>query len=223
MPRFRAFPRCAAALVLAALSVHPLPATAAAQKFLRMPDVRQVGEDGGGPAVLQAVLAYYGLDARQDVLRQRLTERGGAPNDFRQMIRVIGEYGLKPGVLNRMSEQQLRDQIDKGFPVLVAVQAWGQGGPGSQGRDLPAGTTRSVTDWARRKDDGHWLVALGFDDMVFYFEDPAIFGIGSIRRDSMPFRWHDYDAKGNRLEHLGIVVEGPSPGRYDPSIAVPIE
>lgn len=215
MPLSRAFLRCAAALALAALAGQPLPAMAAAQKFLRLPDVRQIGEDGGGPAVLQAILAYYGLDARQDVLRQRLTERGGGPNDFRQMIRVIGEYGLKPVVVNKMSEQQLRDQIDKGFPVLVAVQAWGKG--------ETAGTGRSVTDWARRKDDGHWLVALGFDDMVFYFEDPAIFGIGSIRRDSMPFRWHDYDGKGNRLEHLGIVVEGPSPGRYDPSIAVPIE
>lgn len=187
------------------------PAMAAAQKFLRMPDVRQIGEDGAGAAVLQAVLAYYGLDARQDVLRHRLTERGGKPNDYRQILRVTKEYGLKATVMNRMTEQQLREQIEKGFPVIVAVQAWVEGG-----------ATRSITDWARRKDHGHWLVALGYDDMAFYFEDPAIFGIGAIRRDVMPFRWHDYDAAGNRLEHVGIVVEGPSPGRYDPSIAVPI-
>ncbi|WP_448204789.1 C39 family peptidase [Azospirillum sp. sgz302134] len=176
-----------------------------------MPDVRQTGDDGAGAAVLQAVFAYYGLDARQDVLRQRLTERGGTPNDYRQILRVTNEYGLKATVMNKMTEQQLREQIDKGLPVIVAVQAWVEGG-----------NSRSITDWARRKDNGHWLVALGYDDMAFYFEDPAIFGIGAIRRDVMPFRWHDYDSKGNRLEHVGIVVEGPSPGRYDPSIAVPI-
>lgn len=212
MPHLRTFLR-GAAMALSLFALGTAPASGgAAQKFLRMPDVRQTGEDGAGIAALQAVFAYYGLDGRQDVLRQRLTERGGSPNDFRQIVRVANEYGLKATVMSKMTEQQLRDQIGKGFPVLVAVQAWVEGGG-----------TRSITDWARRKENGHWLVALGYDDMAFYFEDPAIFGIGAIRRDVMPFRWHDYDAKGNRLEHVGIVVEGPSPGRYDPSIAVPIE
>ncbi|MBP2314493.1 C39 family peptidase [Azospirillum soli] len=211
MLRLRTFLR-GAAMALSLLALGAAPAMGAAQKFLRMPDVRQVGEDGAGIAALQAVFAYYGLDGRQDVLRQRLTERGSSPNDFRQIVRVANEYGLKATVMSKMTEQQLRDQISKGFPVIVAVQAWIEGGG-----------TRSITDWARRKENGHWLVALGYDDMAFYFEDPAIFGIGAIRRDVMPFRWHDYDAKGNRLEHVGIVVEGPSPGRYDPSIAVPID
>lgn len=211
MPLIPTFLR-GAAMALSLLALGTAPAMGAAQKFLRMPDVRQAGEDGAGIAALQAVFAYYGLDGRQDVLRQRLTERNGSPNDFRQIVRVANEYGLKATVMSKMTEQQLRDQIDKGFPVIVAVQAWVEGGG-----------TRSITDWARRKENGHWLVALGYDDMAFYFEDPAIFGIGAIRRDVMPFRWHDYDGKGNRLEHVGIVVEGPSPGRYDPSIAVPID
>ncbi|HYH23505.1 MAG TPA: C39 family peptidase [Azospirillum sp.] len=178
---------------------------------LRMPDVRQMAEDGAGAAVLQAVLAYHGLDVRQDVLYQRLTARGGSAMDYKQVVRVAVEYGLRVSHLIKMSEQQLREHIDRRVPVIVAVQAWVEGAP-----------PRAITDWARWRDDGHYLVAVGYDDMAFYFEDPAMFGIGSIRRDQMPFRWHDYDKQGNRLEHLGIMIDGPSPGRYDPTKPVPI-
>jgi predicted double-glycine peptidase len=48
----------------------------------------------------------------------------------------------------------------RGRPVIVQIQAWGDEG----------------TDYTNDFDDGHYVVAIGFDENYLYFEDPWIIG-----------------------------------------------
>jgi uncharacterized protein YvpB len=56
--------------------------------------------------------------------------------------------------------------------------------------------------------DGHFIVAIGYDDQNFYFEDPSLAG----RRGFIPIaefdqRWHEDDS-GHKLR-LGLVISSP--------------
>jgi predicted double-glycine peptidase len=54
----------------------------------------------------------------------------------------------------------LENSIMRGRPVIVQIQAWGDEG----------------TDYTNDFDDGHYVVAIGFDENYLYFEDPWIIG-----------------------------------------------
>jgi hypothetical protein len=66
---------------------------------------------------------------------------------------------------------------------------------------------RYRNDW----DDGHWIVAIGYDQDGVYFEDPSLAAIrGFLFYDELLVRWHDV---GPRMEHwprFGLVVWKPS-------------
>jgi hypothetical protein len=67
------------------------------------------------------------------------------------------------------------------------------------------------------------VVAVGYDAERFYFEDPAMFGVGYIGRAELEARWHDLDEFGTRLEHFGIAFAQPAgPGALAARVA-PIE
>ncbi len=107
------------------------------------------------------------------------------------MIRVflVDDHGLfRAGV---------RAELDRGVPVLLAIQAWADPPPAD-----PAG-------WAGRTGDGHYVVAVGHDAERFYFEDPAMFGVGFIPKAELEARWHDYDEFGVRLERFGVAFRRP--------------
>ncbi len=53
------------------------------------------------------------------------------------------------------------------------------------------------------------MVAVGHDAERFYFEDPAMFGIGYIPKAELEARWHDFDEFGTRLDHFGIAFRRP--------------
>ena len=75
---------------------------------------------------------------------------------------------------------------------MLAVQAWVDPPPAD------------AEGWGARTEDGHYVVAVGHDAERFYFEDPAMFGVGYIPRAELEARWHDYDEFGTRLERFGI-------------------
>lgn len=187
-----------------ALLLVPAAAAAGGPRMLAMPDVRQHTVYACGAAALQAVLAYYGIDSRQDTLMAKLGTDRKIGTRWWEIERVAGEYGLKTADFEHMSTQDLQAFIDRGIPVIIALQAWVDGPSG-----VPA-------DWERRTEDGHYIVATGYDERNFYFEDPATFGIGYIPRAELDARWHDFDEYGWRLEHFGIAFESPKgPVDYD--------
>lgn len=83
------------------------------------------------------------------------------------------------------------------MPDILAIQAWAQDGD-----------PRDLDHWIARTEDGHYLIAIGYDNKSMYFEDPAMFGIGYIGFNELNARWHDYDQSGARLDHFAITFQG---------------
>jgi predicted double-glycine peptidase len=180
-------------------------AAAGGPRLLAMPDVRQHTVYACGAAALQAVLAYYGINARQDTLMQRLGTDPEIGTRWWEIERIArDDYGLASSDREHMTIAELEGYIDRRIPVIIAIQAWVDGQPGG------------LEDWAKRTKDGHYVVATGYDDQNVYFEDPAIFGIGYIPKAELDARWHDFDEYGWRLEHFGMMFESPNgPIDYD--------
>ena len=164
--------------------------------LLPLPDVRQHTVYACGAGALQAVLAYYGIDARQDTLMAELGTNPDIGTRWWEVVRVAKAYGVDAAPRWKMTVEQLEASLAEGLPVLIAIQAWARSPPAD-----PSG-------WSDRTNDGHYVVAVGSDAERLYFEDPAMFGIGYIAKDQLMFRWHDFDEFGRRLDQFGIEFRG---------------
>lgn len=110
-----------------------------------------------------------------------------------------------------MELEQLREHLLRGRLVVLALQAWAVD---------EADATTDYSGW----EDGHYVVACGFDDaqQIFFFMDPSTLGTYTyLPAPALLRRWHDYEnaeATGARVElpHFGIVFSGPC--RFDPSV-----
>jgi ABC-type bacteriocin/lantibiotic exporter with double-glycine peptidase domain len=190
------------ASALALLWLAAGPAWAGGPRMLAMPDVRQHTVYACGAAALQAVLGYFGIDSRQDTLMAKLGTNAEIGTRWWEIEHLARDYGLDATDYEHLSEADLERFIDKGMPVIIALQAWVDGPPGG------------LEDWRQRTRDGHYIITTGYDAENFYFEDPATFGIGYIPRAELDARWHDFDEYGWRLEHFGIAFDNPK-GRFD--------
>ena len=90
---------------------------------------------------------------------------------------------------------QVKNYIDKKFPVILLIQAW---------------PDKKVKDWKNDWIDGHYVVAIGYDKNKIYFEDPSSSLRTYLYYKELEERWHDIDLKKNKKKynHLGIVVMG---------------
>lgn len=171
---------------------------AAPPGLLSLPDVRQDTVYACGAGALQAVLAYYGIDARQDTLIEKLGTNAKVGTRWWEIVRVAKSYGLDAQPIWNMDQHALEVRIDRHEPVILALQAWVDPHPPSSAA------------WEALKDDGHYVVLVGYDTRRYYFEDPAMFGLGYIEKDQLAERWHDYDEYGNRLDRFGITFDRPT-------------
>jgi uncharacterized protein YvpB len=108
------------------------------------------------------------------------------------VAKVLEYYGLDFKMSLPISIEELKLFIDEGYPILIALQAYKEG-------DLP---------YAECWDDGHYVVAIGYDEENIYFEDPS-----SYKRTKLSFielleRWHDMEFNGTKLIQWGCVVKG---------------
>ena len=180
-------------------------AQALGQTLLAVPDTRQSTNYSCGAAALQAVLAYYGKEVREDQLMRQLgsdPEQGSSPG---AIVRVARSYGLLADLRQSMQIEDLQQLVRDGFPTIVCAQAWRE----------------SSQPWSEDWDDGHYLVVIGVDKERVYFEDPSLLGSrGQILRAEFLSRWHDVEGDGTRYLQAGIVLRGkPRP----PAALVPIE
>lgn len=160
-------------------------------KTLDFPDVRQSTEYSCGAAAVQSVLRYYGIDFREKALMKHLkTDTEGTV--VNNMMDFLHEMGLKTED-GKMSIDELKKNIDKGYPVIIAVQAWGD-----------------EKDYETSEENGHYIVTIGYEDDKFIFDDPSILSNrGYLTVKDLEKRWHDYDSgKKQKLDKYGIVVIG---------------
>jgi predicted double-glycine peptidase len=163
--------------------------------MLAVPDVRQATDYTCGASALQAVLMYWGIEVREDELAKACRTTANDGTNRHSLIRVAKEYGLQVTAAAPMSDATLRRHLDQGHPVILSLQAW-------SGVDKP--------DYAKRWEDGHYVVAIGYDQERLYVEDPSILGSkGWMTFKELDARWHDYDSgPDDRYTRLGIVCIG---------------
>jgi uncharacterized protein len=169
---------------------------AAPHPELPVPDVRQSTAYTCGAAALQAVLAYYGIDSREDRLS---TQMGATPSDGippEAIVRTARAYGLAAELRENMTVEQLATEVRDGRPVIVELQAWA---------DPPR------SDWESDWDDGHYAVVIGIEGNELVFEDPSVLGSRvQLSRPEFEARWHDVDF-GQRHVRAGILLRGRAP------------
>lgn len=78
----------------------------------------------------------------------------------------------------------------------MMLQAWPTPGQANRGVNYRA-------DW----DDGHWVVAIGYDQRVVYFEDPSLArSRGYMSYGELAMRWHDVGPHYGHMYRYGIAV-----------------
>lgn len=151
--------------------------------------VRQSHDYDCGAAALRSVAASFGVgpDTEEEFIEicKTCKETGTPPNE---LVRAAKNIGLKAKIISHMGMQNLMHFLDRGKPVICAIQAWGK------------------EDEYDKLDDGHYIVAIAYDDKNIYFEDPSMDGDrGRLSHDEFLERWKDRDYRGDIKTKMGIV------------------
>jgi len=178
-----------------------------------LPEVQQPDEFSCGAASLMAILAYYGAGPEDyDVLKKKLgtTEKNGT--DYHHMIQFAGEQGLQADAKPDMTLAQLERCLEECKPVICSIQAYAE--------KVPADKRAEVY---KKDDNGHYLVAIGYDDNNIYFMDPSLTGRrGFLPKQEFEARWHDNEGTTEQpklISHLGLVIWKPAGAAAYPRFA----
>jgi len=159
---------------------------------------RQTYDFDCGAKALQVVMAYYGIDVREDQLIEELgTGKDGTRVD--KMISVAKSKGFHVEAGEHWSILDVKRYVDKGHPVLVLLQAWAE-------------RFMTLKDWRNNYEDGHYAIVIGHAKGILLFEDPASFRRTWLRDYEFVARWHDLDINRNRkYEQFAMVLLGKEP------------
>jgi predicted double-glycine peptidase len=163
-----------------------------------LPNVPQPDGISCGDAALLSILLYYGVGLQKiGPIKKRLktTRRDGTY--YKHIAAYADQLGLKADILEGMTTAQLERHLTQARPVICSIQAYGH--PTDYGRD--------------DKDNGHFVVAIGFDQNHLYFMDPSMPAWdrrrGWISKTEFETRWHDdegIDGRKEIIRRLGIVI-----------------
>ena len=153
-----------------------------------LPEVQQKTHFSCGAAVVHSICSYWGLglSSHYDYFPYLETDEsyGTLPE---KIVNYLRSVGLKCKVQHDMSVINICKALDQHKPVILAVQAYGS--PKKYHKNL----------------NGHYIVAIGYDNKSIFFEDPMLNrSRGYIFKSELPKRWHDMDYKGILHENLGI-------------------
>lgn len=166
--------------------------------LLRVPLSRQGHDYTCGVAATQSVLYYYGKEVREDTLAEALGSDPEVGTNYRNIVEYALSEGFNADVQKEMTLEDLKQLIRHKKPVVLLIQAWHGSDP-----------VDDLTDW----EDGHYVVAIGYDSKNVYFMDPSTLGNYTfIPVPEFLNRWHDQDPyTGEFLIHFGIVIEKGQP------------
>lgn len=180
-------------------------------KVITFPEIRQSTNYSCGVSCVQGILYYYGIDIREDKLikifgaKPTTDIHSGVDPDI-LVSTITQRWGLRVD-MRPMDIDTVKDYIDKNIPVILAIQAWRKEDKAVEG-----------TDYLDSYQDGHYIVAVGYNDTYIVFEEPSLLSNrGYLSYEELENRWHDMDFNGNKYEHLGIAIYGKPP-KYDPNV-----
>ena len=163
--------------------------------MLAVPHHRQQTNYTCGPACLRMVLEYHGRTLSEDTLTRRTgatPEDGLSPAGIARFLRR-SRYSHKQQ--QRMTLSLLSTYLERGWPVIVAYQAWPH--------------KPSQTDLGRSWDHGHYSVVVCIRDARVCLVDPS-----SRRKrrwldaDKFIASWRDIENSGRIYRRWGVAV-GP--------------
>ena len=168
-------------------------------KLLPFPKLRQTYGYDCGAVAIESILGYYGLEIREGVLLKlaKTTKSGTYPPN---VIKTLEKYGLKCHV-GEFTILDIKKYIDKKIPIILLIQAW---------------TEKKKINWEKDWNDGHYVVAIGYDKKRIYFEDPSSLARTYLNYKELEKRWHDKDKYGKSYINFGIAVYGKKP-KFNPS------
>ena len=171
--------------------------------FIATPMTRQYDGYTCGVTALQSILGYYGVDQRLDQLALALKPDPEKGTHYLRLAVYARSLGFEAEIRNEMTLTELQECIDQKKPVLLAIQAW------ADSRSAYSSTNH---------EDGHYVVAVGYDDKNFYFMDPSTLGHYTyIPVGEFVSRWHDYDSFGKKvLKRFGMIIAKRGISPYDP-------
>jgi|SRR3989344_2869868 len=157
------------------------------------PNLRQGFDYDCGATALQSVLFYYGINERlEKIMKLANTTKTGT--SIESIKKVMKSYGLKTDI-RKMELDNVKKYIDKKIPVILLIQAW---------------TEKKNVDWEKNWDDGHYVVAIGYDKNKIYFEDPSSIYKVYLTYEEFKKRWHDRVGNKKYINY-GVAVYGKKP------------
>lgn len=169
------------------------------EKVIPLHSLRQTFDFDCGAKALQALLAYYGEELREDQLLEELEadEQDGVRPEA--MVAVARSHGFEVQAGPDWTLEEVKRRVSEGNPVIVLLQAW-------------ADREQSLEDWRADWDDGHYAIVIGYDKDVLLFEDPASFHRTWLEADEFLARWHDkHPVGGEKLLRWAMVLHGRAP------------
>ena len=145
------------------------------------------------------MLDYYGIDTREGdlvkVLGTKSTDIEKNGTKMRDMAELAEYYGLRTEVRRDMSIDDVLRFVNGGIPVILLLQAW---------KDFSR-----TAEWNDDEDDGHYVVAIGFDGDKMIFEDPSLTVRGWMSKAELEDRWHGLDDDDVTIvKHAAVVIFG---------------
>ena len=166
-------------------------------KILEFPELRQLYEYDCGANALQSVLTYYGIEIREEIIMKCAKTNPKEGTLISEMVHTLGKFNLKYDSRSMMLDE-VKNYINKDIPVIILLQAW----------------DKKSVDYSTIYRDGHWVVAIGYNEKEIVFEDPYSFERTFLENIELEMRWHAKE-KGKRVVKHGIAVFGKKPV-YDP-------
>ena len=180
-----------------------LRSASAVGNLIRVPLTRQSSDYTCGVAVLQSILYFHDAqdDDSEDSLVKELKTDPVNGTSYQAMADFARSKGYLVEARTEMTLDDIRDFIDKGVPVIVLIQAWAE----------------SSVDYSRDWEDGHYVIAVGYDRDAVYFMDPSTLGNYTyLPNQEFLDRWHDED-KGVKLDRFGLIIKREKrENHYDP-------
>lgn len=158
------------------------------------PDLRQYSDYDCGAGASLDVLSFYGEDSSIENMISELgtsKESGTNPEDI---VKYFESKGFQVD-MRQMTIEEVKQYIDKEIPVILDVQAWHNDSP-------------SDYDYTNEWNDGHYIVAHGYNASGLIVDDPSSVGKAMIEYDDLESRWHDIDGTGKQIQKLGIAIFG---------------
>jgi len=162
---------------------------------LEVPHLRQSTNYSCGPACLAMVLAYHGHSVSEEWLIKRVgatPENGSSPAQITNYLKSARHSHKQQ---SRMTLSLLGSYLERGWPVIVAYQAWPY--------------RPSETDLGASWDNGHYSVCVGIVGSRVCLVDPSS---ARARRfldaDKFIASWRDIENSGRIYRRWGVAV-GP--------------